>query len=265
MLKDVSLGQYYPADSMIHRLDPRTKICLIFFYVIIIFLIRSFGGFIVLGLLTFLVIRASRIPVRYLVRSLRPVLVIIGFTLLLHALFTRGGEVWLELGFIRVESQGFISGIFMSSRLVLLVMVTSLLTLTTSPISLTDGLEYLLGPFKKIGVPAHELAMMMTISLRFIPVLIKESEKIMRAQAARGASFGEGSLVNRARNMIPLIVPLFISAFHRAEDLAVAMEARCYRGGENRTRLYPLRLGREDLYASLLLCLFLLAVVASGL
>ncbi len=265
MLKDFTLGQYYPVDSLLHRLDPRMKILLIFMYLLLIFIVKTFYGFLFAAGLTAFAIGISKIPFKNLFKSLRPVLVIISFTLVLHALFTKGGRVLLEVGFLTIESQGLYTGTFMTLRLVLLVITTTLLTLTTSPIALTDGIEYLLSPFKRIGVPAHELAMMMTISLRFIPMLIMESEKIMKAQLARGADFSEGSLFQRARNLVPLIVPLFVSAFRRAEELATAMEVRCYRGGEGRTRLKKLELSRKDIYAAAVLFLACLIVIASSI
>ncbi|PKM80799.1 MAG: transporter [Firmicutes bacterium HGW-Firmicutes-13] len=263
MLKDITLGQYYPADSILHRLDPRMKIILILLYVVIIFLIRTFYGFLFLGIITYLFIKSSHIPIGNFLKSLKPVFIIISFTLVLHAVFTKGGVLLFSLGFLTIESQGVITGIFMTLRLILLVITTSLLTLTTSPISLTDGIEYLLSPFKKIGIPAHEMAMMMTISLRFIPILIMESDKIMKAQLARGADFSEGGITQRARNLVPIIVPLFVSAFRRADELATAMEARCYRGGEKRSRLYKLQYTRTDFYASTFLAFILVFVLVS--
>ncbi len=263
MLKDFTLGQYYPADSFLHRLDPRMKIVLIFLYIVLIFLVRTFLEFLFIAALTFLLIKSSRIPPRHFLKSLRPVFIIISFTLVLHAFFTPGGEVLIDMGFATVESQGLYTGVFMTLRLILLVITTSLLTLTTSPVALTDGVEYLLSPLKKIGLPAHELAMMMTISLRFIPILIQESEKIMKAQQARGADFSEGNITQRARNMAPLIVPLFVSAFRRADELATAMEVRCYRGGEMRTRLHELKYTRQDFYALAIFILIIIFVLVS--
>lgn len=263
MLKDITLGQFYPAVSILHRLDPRVKIILLLMYVILIFIIRTFYGLLFLAAMTYIFIKSSRIPPVNFLKSLKPVLIIISFTLVLHAVFTKGGTILIDLGFLTIESQGLITGIFMTSRLILLVITTSLLTLTTSPISLTDGIEYLLSPFKRIGVPAHELAMMMTISLRFIPILIMESDKIMKAQMARGADFNEGNITRRARNLVPIIVPLFVSAFRRADELAAAMEARCYRGGGKRTRLNKLCCTRIDFYASILLALIWVFVLVS--
>lgn len=237
MLKGITIGQYFPGESFLHRLEPRIKIALIAAYIVFLFLLQGALGYGAMTAITLTAIFISRLPLKLLLRGLRPLFFIIGFTLVLHIFFTKGGTVWLQLGRITVWSQGVITGALMAWRLVLLVVTTSLLTLTTSPIALTDAIEGILKPLKRIGVPAHELAMMMTIALRFIPTLLEEAEKIMKAQMARGADFESGSIIRRAKAMIPLLVPLFISAFRRADDLALAMEARCYRGGEGRTRM----------------------------
>ncbi|UNC90967.1 energy-coupling factor transporter transmembrane component T family protein [Candidatus Contubernalis alkaliaceticus] len=265
MIKDITMGQYYPAKSLLHDLDPRMKIVLLFFYMVLIFFVKTFYGFFFIGIITLGMIKGSRLPVRFFLKSLRPILIIISFTLFLHAFFTKGGEVLLSIGPLTVEADGLVTGLFMTLRLIILVITTSLLTLTTSPIALTDGIEYLLSPLKKIGVPAHEVAMMMTISLRFIPILILESDKIMKAQLARGADFNRGSIVERARNMIPLMVPLFVSAFRRADELASAMEARCYRGGEGRTRLHNLQLSPRDYYALTFVASVFMLFIVTGL
>ncbi len=237
MLKGITIGQHYPGDSLLHNLEPRIKIAIITAYIVSLFLMQGPVGYLAMMVITLAAVFIGQLPLRLLLRGLRPLFFIIGFTLVLHILFTKGGTVWLQLGRFTIESQGVLTGSLMAWRLMLLVMTTSLLTLTTSPIALTDAIEGLLNPLKRIGVPAHELAMMMTIALRFIPTLLEEAEKIMRAQMARGADFESGSVLKRARAMIPLLVPLFISAFRRADDLALAMEARCYRGGEGRTRM----------------------------
>lgn len=246
MLKGITIGQHYPGDSFLHNLEPRIKIVLITAYVVFLFLLQGALGYLVMMALTLAAIFIARLPLRLLLRGLRPLFFIIGFTLVLHIFFTKGGTVWLQLGRFSVHSAGVITGALMAWRLVLLVVTTSLLTLTTSPIALTDAIEGLLKPLKRIGVPAHELAMMMTIALRFIPTLLEEAEKIMKAQMARGADFESGSVIQRARAMIPLLVPLFISAFRRADDLALAMEARCYRGGEGRTRMKAIAIKLKD-------------------
>ncbi|MEC9488705.1 MAG: energy-coupling factor transporter transmembrane component T [Halanaerobium sp.] len=246
MFKNITIGQYLHRDSLVHGLDPRTKILLTMFVVIVLFLIASFWGYLLVFGYTFLIILLAKLPLDKILRGLRPVFFILIFTLLLHLIFTKGGDVIFRLGPLVVEEQGLYTGLFMVTRIVLLVLFTSLLTLTTSPIRLTDGIEYLLKPFRKIGVPAHELAMMMTIALRFIPTLMEEADKIMKAQKARGADFEGGSLIKKAKSLIPLLVPLFISAFRRADELAMAMEARCYRGGESRTRMTELAFHRMD-------------------
>jgi len=237
MFKGITIGQYYPGDSFIHKLEPKIKIGLITAYVVFLFLLDTAYGYLAMMLLTLAVIFIARLPLKLLLRGLRPLYFIIAFTLILHIFFTKGGDIWLQWGRISVHSQGVLTGLMMAWRLILLVTTTSLLTLTTSPIALTDAIEGILSPLRPIGVPAHELAMMMTIALRFIPTLLEEAEKIMKAQMARGADFESGNLIHRAKAMIPLLVPLFISSFRRADDLALAMEARCYRGGKGRTRM----------------------------
>jgi len=246
MFKNITLGQFILRDSFVHKLDPRMKILITMIIVIALFFISSFFGFLIGAVYIGMVIFFSRLSWKVILRGLKPVMFIIIFTLVIHILFTRGGTVLFELGFFRVESEGLLTGLFMAVRITLLISLTSLLTLTTSPIQLTDGLEYLLNPFKRFGLPAHELAMMMTIALRFIPTLLEEAEKIMKAQQARGADFETGSILRRAKSMVPLLVPLFLSAFRRADDLAMAMEARCYKGGEGRTRMKELQLKNPD-------------------
>jgi energy-coupling factor transport system permease protein len=238
----------------LHRLDPRTKIIITFFLVIGLFFIDSFWGYGAAALYIGLAVLLSQIPARFLFRGLRPVLAIIILTFILNSFMTEGEPIW-QWGFLVLTKDGLVRGGMLAVRLILLIVGTSILTLTTSPISLTDGLESLLKPGKKIGVPAHELAMMMTIALRFIPTLLEEAEKIMKAQMARGADFESGNLIQRAKSLLPLLVPLFVSAFRRADELAVAMEARCYRGGEGRTKLNLLMFKMADY----------LALVGSGL
>jgi len=245
MLRGVIIGQYYPAESVIHRLDPRTKIGATLVFIVVLFIAHSFASFFVLAGFGWLAVYLSKVPVRLILRGLRPILFILGFTLVLHVFMT-DGRVWFELGPFTATWEGLEQGAFVATRLIILIGTTSLLTLTTSPISLTDGLEKLLKPFSRVGVPAHELAMMMTIALRFIPTLLEEAEKVMKAQMARGADFETGNMLQRARSLVPLLVPLFVGAFRRADDLAMAMEARCYRGGENRTRMRQLRTGPAD-------------------
>ena len=245
MLSDITLGQYFPGKSFIHKLDPRTKILCVITYITIIFCIKSFLGYAVLFLFTALVVATSRIPLGFVLKGLKPIIMFVAITAIFNLFLTDGKILW-QWGFLKITNEGLIAAIYMILRLFFLVLGTSLLTLTTSPIALTDGIERLLSPLKKIGVPAHEFAMMMTIALRFVPTLLEETDKIIKAQTARGADFESGSIVNRAKAMIPILIPLFISAFRRADDLAVAMECRCYRGGENRTRLRELKTTYRD-------------------
>ncbi len=245
MLKDITIGQYYPTGSLLHRLDPRTKIIATFAIIAGLFIGINFISYGLVTLFIFACIFISKIPVRFLVKGLKPLRIIILITFLIN-IFMTSGEVIYSFGRFNITREGLYLGTFMAIRLALLVIGTSLLTLTTSPITLTDGIESLLKPFKKIGVPAHELAMMMTIALRFIPTLLEETDKIMKAQMARGADFESGNIINRAKGLVPLLVPLFISAFRRADELAMAMEARCYRGGENRTRMKQLNMTGVD-------------------
>jgi len=253
MLKgSITIGQYIPGNSAVHQLDPRTKIIGTLLYVVILFLVGSWTGYGVMALLTGLVAAVARLPLRLLLRGLRPVVFIIFLTMVLNMVMTPG-QILYQFGPITVTDEGLVHGGRMALRLLLLIMTTSMLTLTTPPIDLTDGIEYLLSPFRRVGVPAHELAMMMTIALRFIPTLLQETERIMKAQMARGADFESGGLIKRAKSMIPLLVPLFVSAFRRADDLALAMEARCYRGGEGRTRFKILEMTGSDVTAALIM------------
>lgn len=244
-LSDMALGQYYPCDSLIHQLDPRSKLLIVFALILGLFFVNELLGLAGFAVLIVAMALLARIPFGYLLRSLRPLLVVIILTFALNALFTPG-ESLFKAGFINVTREGVQRGTFMTVRLALLITASSLLTLTTSPMALTDGIERVLSPFRRVGIPAHEFAMMMTIALRFIPTLMEEADRIMKAQMARGADFESGSLVRRAKSFIPLLVPLFVSAFRRADELATAMEARCYRGGEGRTRLKVLRIQAKD-------------------
>lgn len=259
MLRSITIGQHIPGDSVIHRLDPRTKILSTIFLIVLLFLVNSFVGYALAALGIALVIWASKIPWKRVIRGLRPLLVILLLTVGLH-LFMTEGRVIFQIWFLKVTWEGLSRGLMLGTRLVLLIIGTSMLTLTTSPIQLTDGIESLLKPGKKIGIPAHELAMMMTIALRFIPTLLEETEKIMKAQMARGADFQSGGIMQRARSLVPLLVPLFVNAFRRADDLAIAMEARGYRGGEGRTKFRELKFQRLDLVALVLVTTFALVV-----
>ncbi len=245
MMKDITLGQYFPGDSAVHRLDPRTKILMVLAYIMFIFSIKNFAGYLLLAAFTFGCILVSKVPPKFVIKGLKPILVFVVITGLFN-LFLTEGEPIFSWWIFTVTKEGVGFAAFMVLRLVFLILGTSLLTLTTSPIVLTDGLEQLLNPFKKIGLPAHELAMMMTIALRFIPTLMEETDKIIKAQSARGADFETGNILRRAKAMVPILVPLFISAFRRADELATAMECRCYRGGENRTRLRELKFSKVD-------------------
>ena len=249
MLKDITLGQYFPGNSVIHRLDPRAKLIMLVVYIVALFMAR---GWVAYGLmLAFLlsVIKISTIPPKSIVRGMKPLVMILVFTGILNLFFTQEGELLVNFWIIRIYSAGVSRAAMMVARILMLITCTFLLTYTTSPIALTDGLEALMNPLKKIGVPVHELSMMMCIALRFIPTLIEETDKIMCAQKARGADFENGSLVERAKALIPILVPLFISAFRRADELATAMECRCYQGGEGRTKMKLLRYHREDFLA----------------
>lgn len=251
MLKDITLGQYFPGKTVVHRLDPRTKLILLVAYIVALFTAGNWLGY---GLcLAFLAcsVWISKIKPKALVKGLKPVLIIVIFTAVLNLFYTKGEHVLLQIWKITITAESLQAAIFMTGRIVLLITGTFLLTYTTSPIDLTDALESLLGPLKKIRIPVHELAMMMCIALRFIPTLIEETDKIMCAQKARGADFETGSLLQRAKALVPILVPLFVSAFRRAEELATAMECRCYQGGEGRTKLKVLRYHRRDWIALL--------------
>jgi energy-coupling factor transport system permease protein len=262
MIKDITVGQYYPADSVIHKLDARTKILGVFGFILSIFLVKNFWGYLViLGFISF-TLKLSTIPVRLILRGLKPLRFIIILTFILNIFMTKGTPLF-ELGPISIHREGIVQALFMVFRLIFLITGTSLLTLTTSPIALTDGIEQLLKPFSKIGLPAHELAMMMTIALRFIPTLLEETDKIMKAQKARGADFESGNILQRAKSLIPILVPLFISAFRRADELAMAMEARCYRGGENRSKMKLSIFTKKDHISWAILVIVILLVFAT--
>ena len=249
MLKDITLGQYFPGNSIAHRLDPRTKILLVTLYIIALFSAKGLAGYLVMAATLGACVRVSHVGLKALVRGLKPLVVIIIFTGVLNICFTPAEHYLLEWGILRISAKGIQTALFMVVRIMLLVMGTFLMTYTTSPIRLTDGLESLLNPLKKVRVPVHELAMMMSIALRFIPTLIEETDKIMSAQKARGADFESGNLFQKAKALVPILVPLFISAFRRADELATAMECRCYHGGEGRTKLHVLKYQRRDYIA----------------
>ncbi|MFC0525744.1 energy-coupling factor transporter transmembrane component T family protein [Pontibacillus salicampi] len=258
MNNSMVIGQYVPGESFIHRLDPRTKISIIFFFVIIVFLANSLASYTLLTLFAICSVVITRIPLGFISKGLKPVWFIIIFTFLLHVFMTKEGEVMFELFSYPIYSGALVQGVSISLRFFLLILVTSMLTLTTTPISITDAVEDLLGPLKKVRFPVHELALMMSISLRFIPTLMQETEKISKAQASRGVDFRSGPIKERVKAVVPLLVPLFVSAFKRAEELAMAMEARGYQGGEGRTKLRELKLETKDFLA---LGLFILLVI----
>lgn len=262
MLKDITIGQYISGHSFLHKMDPRSKIIAVMLYMIALFVINNSLGYWSMIAVSIFIVLISQVPIKFFLKGLKPMVFIVVLTVVLQMFMTPGEVLW-QWGFLRLTREGIRQAIFMGTRLVLLVGITSVLTLTTTPIALTDGIEHLLKPLSKIGVPAHELAMMMTIALRFIPTLIEETDKIMKAQAARGADFESGNLLQRAKALIPLLVPLFLSAFKRADELAMAMEARCYRGGENRTRMKQLRYTYRDAVAVLVMTLVLVWAVAS--
>lgn len=265
MLKNITMGQYYPVDSLVHRLDPRIKILLTIAFIVAVFMVHSLVGYAIMLGFVYLTSRLARVPFKMLMRGLKPLRFILVLTFLLNLFFSGSGEPVFQLWFITVTAQGLSQAVHYSLRLMFLVVGTSLLTLTTSPIMLSDGIELLLSPLKRFHFPAHELGMMMSIALRFIPTLLEETDKIQKAQMARGADFESGNLMQRAKAMVPLLVPLFVSAFRRAGDLAMAMEARCYHGGENRTRLRVLKIQRNDLLACAAMAGLILLIVAEGL
>ena len=263
MLKDITLGQYFPGKTVVHRLDPRTKLILVVVYIVALFSAKWFVTYAMMLATLCGIIAASRIKPKVILRSLKPLLFIIILTGVLNLFYTQG-EPLVKLWIFTITREGVQSAVFMVLRIAMLIAGTFMLTYTTSPIALTDGLELLLNPLKKIKVPVHELSMMMCIALRFIPTLIEETDKIMSAQKARGADFETGSLLQRAKALIPILVPLFISSFRRADELAVAMECRCYHGGDGRTRMKQLRYGRNDFVALAGGCVILAAVIVLG-
>ena len=262
MIRDITLGQYYPGDSWVHRLDARTKIIATLLYLIELFVVNNFYGFIIAAVALFVVIGISKVPLKFIFRGLSAVFLIIAFTFLLNMFMVDGTVLW-QWKFLKITQEGLSRAFFMAIRLVLIIIGSSIMTLTTKPVELTDGLEKLLSPFSKIGLPSHEIALMMTIALRFIPTLMEETDKITKVQQARGADFESGNLFQRAKSLIPILVPLFVSSFRIAQDLALAMEARCYHGGKGRTRMNEIRFDRGDAVAAVMMVLFLAAIIAS--
>jgi len=264
MISDITIGQYFPGHSFIHRLDPRIKILLTILYIVLLFVAQNIFGFVLAIGLLLIVYPIAKIPFRMILRSLKPVLPLILFTSVLNIFFVKGTTLW-AWGFLSISLEGIQLAVFMSIRILALIAGSSLLTYTTSPITLTDAIERLLSPLKRLRFPVHELAMMMTIALRFIPTLLEETQKIMSAQKARGADMESGGLFQRAKALIPILIPLLISAIRRADELALAMECRCYHGDEGRTRMRQLRLGGRDLVASGVMLACLAAIILMNL
>ena len=262
MIRDITLGQYYPADSILHKLDPRVKLVTTIVFLIALFVADDWVGYLVATVFLVAVIKLSKVPFHFMVKGLKAIFFILLITMFFNLFLTPGDVVLEQIWKLKITDKGLHTAIFMAIRLIYLILGSSVMTLTTTPNDLTDGLEKLMSPLKKLHVPVHEVAMMMSIALRFIPILLEETDKIMKAQIARGADFEHGNLIQKAKNLVPLLVPLFISAFRRANDLAMAMEARCYRGGEGRTKMKPLVYARRDYYAYGVVALFLAAIIA---
>ena len=260
MIRDITIGQYYPADSVIHKLDPRTKLVGTIGFIVSVFLFHTFAGYAVATIFLAGIILLSKVPVKFIFKGLKTIFMLLLITIFFNMILTPGEVVW-KLGFIKVTKEGLVLAGTMAIRLVYLVIGSSIMTLTTTPNQLTDGLERLLRPLNKLHVPVHDIAMMMSIALRFIPILLEETDKIMKAQIARGADFENGNLIQKAKNMVPLLVPLFISAFRRANDLAMAMEAMCYHGGDNRTQMKPLTYKKRDHVAYVVLVAYLAVAI----
>lgn len=264
MIRDITLGQYYPAKSTIHKLDPRVKLVTTIVFIISLFVAKGVVGYAIASLFLAMVIRMSRVPFSYMTRGLKAIIMILMLAVLFNLFLIDGDFVLWRFGFLRITDKGLKTAVFMAVRLIYLILGSSIMTLTTTPNDLTDGLEKLLGPLKKLHVPVHEIAMMMSIALRFIPILLEETDKIMKAQIARGADFETGNLLQKAKAMVPLLVPLFISAFRRANDLAMAMEARCYHGGDGRTKMKPLHYESRDRIAYAVVWGYFLLMAAAG-
>ena len=265
MLSDITLGQYYPTNSCVHKMDARIKILIALAFMVFIFCINTVYGYGALFVFTTFMILISKIPFKFMLKAIKPILFFVVFTAILNIFLTKSGTVVWHYGFITITDMGILNAVYMMIRIVFLIMGTSLLTYTTSPIELTDGIERLLRPFSKIGLPSHELAMMMSIALRFIPTILEETDKIKKAQTARGADFESGNILKRAKALIPLLVPLFISAFRRADELAMAMECRCYHGGKNRTKMNEPHMGVRDLVAVLAFLIFAATIIVTNI
>lgn len=264
MLRDITLGQYYQTDSKLHRLDPRVKIIATLIYIVSLFVVDNFIGYIVAAAFLLTAIIMSCVPPKFIFKGMKSIYFLLMITMVFN-LFLTPGEPLFSIWKISVTKEGLKNAVMMGVRLVFLITGSSIMTLTTTPNQLTDGLESLMKPLKKLHVPVHEISMMMSIALRFIPILMEETDKIMKAQMARGADFENGSIIQRAKSLIPLLVPLFISAFRRANDLAMAMEARCYRGGEGRTKMKPLIYHKNDLNAYIFILTYFAIMIAVGI
>ena len=264
MIRDITIGQYYPAKSILHRLDPRVKVVSTLLFLISLFLFRSIPGYIIATAFLVMVVRLSKVPFGYIVKGLKPIIMILMLTVLFQLFLTRGGDTLVHWWIFTITEEGLVNAVYMAIRLIYLIIGSSLMTFTTTPNELTDAIEKLLGPLNKIHIPVHEITMTMSIALRFIPILLEETDKIMKAQIARGADFESGNMLQRAKAMIPILVPLFVSAFRHANDLAMAMEARCYHGGEGRTKMKPLRYVSRDRVAYAIVILYVAAVFVIG-
>ena len=264
MIRDITIGQYYPSNSILHRLDPRVKIVCTLLYLVSLFLFNNIWGYAVATAFLIAVIGLSKVPFKYIVRGLRPVILLLMITVVFNLFLTSGGRVLVEFWILQITTEGLKTAFFMTIRLIYLILGSSLMTFTTTPNALTDGIESLLRPLGKIKVPVHEIAMMMSIALRFIPILLEETDKIMKAQIARGADLESGNVIQKAKAMIPILVPLFVSAFRRANDLAMAMEARCYRGGSGRTKMKPLVYKRKDYLAYAIMITYVAIAILIG-
>lgn len=264
MIRDITIGQYYPAKSPLHRLDPRVKIVSTLLYLISLFLFQNLAGYLIATVFLFSVIRLSKVPLRFIVKGLKPIMMLFMITVLFNLFLTKTGDEIFSAWIFTVTDEGLRTAVYMSVRLVYLILGSSLMTFTTTPTALTDGIDRLLKPLEKIHVPVHDIAMMMSIALRFIPILLEETDKIMKAQIARGADLESGNIIRKAKSLIPILVPLFASAFRRANDLAMAMEARCYRGGDGRTKMKPLIYRKADYTAYAIMLIYLAAVIVAG-
>ena len=264
MIRDITIGQYYPAESRIHRLDPRVKIVCTLLFLVSLFIPNSQSGYVIATIYLGCVIRLSKVPLKYILKGLKPVVILLLFTVVMNLFLTDGGETLVQFGIFTITENGLRTSVFMAVRLMYLVAGSSIMTFTTSPNGLTDGMEKLLHPLNRFNVPVHEVAMMMSIALRFIPILLEETDKIMKAQQARGADFESGNIIQRAKAMVPILVPLFVSAFRRANDLAMAMEARCYHGGDGRTKIKPLHYHGRDRVAYFITLIYFIIMFVVG-